>query len=144
MSKRALLAGFALLAASSARAASFPTRGGETGLLDVPNAEVALPGGGLIGAEFGLAQSSGRPVDLGPLPLSLVTGLGRGLEIGFSMREGGRPGDPAPPPPSSPARSSTACSRPTASRRRWRSTSTSIGSTGRGSRAPEPSPLQHG
>ncbi len=98
MLRRTSFAVALLLAASGARAAPFPTRGGESGLLDVPSADSALPGGGLLGAEFGVQRIAGGPTDFGPLPLSLVTGLGRGVEAGFAVRQGGRPGDPRPSP----------------------------------------------
>ncbi len=87
-----------ILVPAAAWANPFPTRGGETGILDVPDAETLGLGAGLVAGEMRLDHRSGGPTDLGPLPLSLVFGLGSGLDLGFSLREWGRPGDPSPSP----------------------------------------------
>lgn len=79
-----------------ARAAPFPTRGGEVGLLDVPTADTAGTAGGLVGGELRLDRTPGQPAAVGPLPLSLVFGLSDRLDGGLAMREGGEPGDRAP------------------------------------------------
>ncbi|MBI4821716.1 MAG: hypothetical protein HY791_35980 [Deltaproteobacteria bacterium] len=71
----------------------FPSRFGETGILDVPHAEpTAFAGGGIsIGAR---ADGSG----LTPSPVAINLGLGWGLELGLSWRQGGQVGDGAPAP----------------------------------------------
>ncbi|HET9597309.1 MAG TPA: hypothetical protein VFP65_17095 [Anaeromyxobacteraceae bacterium] len=86
------------LAAPAAGADRFPTRGGESGLLDVPDADTAPRGAGRIGLELGYAKPRGGPGDVAPLPLSLVTGFADRLEVGFALRQGGMPGDPQPSP----------------------------------------------
>ncbi len=87
----------ALLApALPAAAAQFSTRGAESGLLDVPDAEVVEPGSGLLGAELRFDRVAGQPSDAGPLPVYAVAGLVRSLEAGLSLREWGQPGDPRP------------------------------------------------
>ena len=93
---RLALALGAVTVAPSVLAQPFPTRGGETGLLDVPDAQVAGRGNGLLGAELRLDHVPGQPVDLGPLPLSLAAGVADRLDVGLSMREWGQPGDPRP------------------------------------------------
>ncbi len=99
MRVRALLASLYLLAAGGAAALGdtpFPTRAGETGLLDVPDAEVAgFSGGGLIGAELRFDAARGVANQFGALPLSYVFGMGW-QDLGFAVRPGGRPGDPHP------------------------------------------------
>jgi hypothetical protein len=86
----------AVLLASTASAAPFPARTGESGLADVPDAEVVPLGSGLLGAELRLDRPSGEAAAFGPLPLYAVAGLSRRLEAGFTMREWGQPGDPRP------------------------------------------------
>jgi hypothetical protein len=86
------------LAAPAAGADRFPTRGGESGLLDVPDADTAPRGAGRLGLELGYAKPRGGPGDVAPLPLSLVTGFADGLEVGVALRQGGMPGDPQPSP----------------------------------------------
>ncbi len=88
----AALAGLAL--AGPAAALPMPTRSGESGLLDVPDAEVQGLGGGLLGAELRVDRISGLPTRSGPLPLSAVGGLTNRLDIGLWMRQWGQPGDP--------------------------------------------------
>jgi hypothetical protein len=91
----ALLVGV-VVAAPAATAAPFPARSGESGLLDVPDATVVGMGHGLLAAELRLDHAAGRPVDFGPLPLSVVAGVMRRLEVGLTSRESGQPGDPKP------------------------------------------------
>ena len=86
----------ALLAGAPARAQVFPTRSGESGLLDVPDAEVVGRGGGLLGAELRLDHYPGQPADVGPLPISVAGGVAERLDLGLSMREWGQAGDPRP------------------------------------------------
>ena len=78
------LAGLAL--AATAAQPQLPTRAGETGLVDVPDAEVQGVGNGQLGAELRLDHQAGRPTRSGPLPLSAVGGLTQRLDLGFSMR----------------------------------------------------------
>lgn len=85
-----------LLVAASARAETFPARSGETGILDVPDAEVAGEGNGKFAAEYRFDRASGRPADFGPLPVYAVAGLTGALDVGLSIREWGQPGDPRP------------------------------------------------
>ncbi|MBK9517508.1 MAG: hypothetical protein IPO09_09175 [Anaeromyxobacter sp.] len=96
MSRSPVTLALGLLLALPAAAAQFPARSAESGLLDVPDAEVAEPGSGLLGAELRFDRYPGQPSDFGPLPLYVVAGLGRSLEAGLSMREWGQPGDPRP------------------------------------------------
>ncbi|HZZ83304.1 MAG TPA: hypothetical protein VFE30_02110 [Anaeromyxobacteraceae bacterium] len=84
--------------APSVRAAPFPARGGETGLLDVPDAEVLPAGTGMFGGEFRFDHRPGSQPDVGPMPISIVGGTGRRFDVGLSLREWGRPGDPHPSP----------------------------------------------
>ncbi len=81
--------------AGAAGAQPFPTRGGESGLLDVPDAEVLGLGGGLLGAELRWDRGEGGPDAVGPSPLAAALGLGV-AELGLAFREGGAPGDPRP------------------------------------------------
>jgi hypothetical protein len=89
-----------LLLASAAPAAAAPdlfsSRSGESGILDVPDAEVVGFGGASLAAELRLDRVQGRPNDLGPLPLCVTLGLASRLELGVSAREWGEPGDPHP------------------------------------------------
>lgn len=96
MSRTPATLALGLLLALPAAAAQFPARSAESGLLDVPDAEVAEPGSGLLGAELRFDRYPGQPSDFGPLPLYVVAGLGRSFEAGLSMREWGQPGDPRP------------------------------------------------
>lgn len=89
----ALLLGAGLFPAAAGGAVPFPTRQGEVGLLDVPSADVSEVGGGLMGGELRFDRTPGQPNAIGPLPLSLVFGLLNRVDGGFSMREGGFPGD---------------------------------------------------
>jgi hypothetical protein len=72
-----------------------PTSSGETGLVDVPDAEVQGVGNGQLGVELRLDHQAGRPTRSGPLPLSAVGGLTQRIDLGFSLRQWGQPGDPA-------------------------------------------------
>jgi hypothetical protein len=85
-----------LLAAALPAAAqsAFPTRLGESGMLDVPDGESLPAGSGRLGGELRYDRTAGARDGIGPLPLSLGVGLGRRLEAGLAMRQGGFPGDP--------------------------------------------------
>lgn len=96
LASRALVVALLLAPALPAAAAPFSTRGAESGLLDVPDAEVVDPGSGLLGAELRFDRVAGLPSDFGPLPIYAVAGLVRSLEAGLSLREWGQPGDPRP------------------------------------------------
>ncbi len=96
--RRLAALGAALLFARAAAAAPFPSRWGDSGLLDVPDAEVAGRGTGFVACELRFDHVPGTPDGFGPLPLSIGTGLDR-AEVGFSIREWSRPGDPRPAPP---------------------------------------------
>lgn len=85
-----------VLVAAPAGAASFPARSGETGILDVPDAETVGRAGGQIATEFRFDHVPGSPDDFGPLPLYVVMGLTPRLDLGATMREWGQPGDPRP------------------------------------------------
>lgn len=94
---RRALPGLALLAllgaARPAAAQSYPTRGGELGLVDVPDAEVLGRGAAALGAEYHFDHGPG--LDLaGPLPIYAVAGLTSWLDVGLALRDGGQPGDP--------------------------------------------------
>ncbi len=97
--RRFLLAAVAgaLYAGAAWGASIYPTREGETGMLDVPDAEVLPRGIALFGGELRWDHASGVKDEIGPFPLSLVSGLGR-IDLGLSIRQGGRPGDPRPSP----------------------------------------------
>jgi hypothetical protein len=82
---------------TAALAGSFPTRQGESGLLDVPDAELIERRTGMVGLEIGFDHAPGTPDHFGPMPLSLGVGLGR-FEWAVSARESGYPGDPRPAP----------------------------------------------
>ncbi len=94
---RHLLAALGLAAALPAVAGSFPTHQGESGLLDVPDAEIMERRTGMVGLEFGYDHAPGTPDRFGPMPLSIGVGLGR-FEWAVSARESGHPGDPRPAP----------------------------------------------
>ena len=92
----ATLAALLLAAPRASAAPPMPARSGESGLLDVPDAEVIGVGGALLGAELRLDHPAGAPAAFGPLPLYAGAGLTDSLEAGVSMREWGQPGDPVP------------------------------------------------
>ncbi|MBI3182974.1 MAG: AgmX/PglI C-terminal domain-containing protein [Myxococcales bacterium] len=87
-----------LALAPAARGQIFPSRGGTAGTLDVPSADAVPPGIGVMGVEFRAGTSQGEPWTAGPWGLAFGLGMGRGLDVGLSLREGGKPGDPYPPP----------------------------------------------
>jgi len=91
---RRLAAAWLAAAPALAGAGAFPTRGGETGLLDVPDAGTAPLRGADLALEMGLRAGPGVDAALAPLPLSLVTGLASRAEVGFAARQCARPGDP--------------------------------------------------
>jgi hypothetical protein len=93
---RLAAAAIALALAAGASAQGFPARSGETGILDVPDAESSGPGGGQMAAELRLDHRAGAPDDVGALPLYAVGGFSERLDLGFSVRESGQPGDPRP------------------------------------------------
>lgn len=80
---------------TGAQAQPFPARGGETGIIDVPDAQVAGPGGGQLAVEYRVDRTSGT-TEAGPMPLYAVTGVTRRLDVGLTLREWGQPGDPRP------------------------------------------------
>lgn len=85
-----------LLLAAPAVAQLSAARSGETGILDVPDAEAVGAARGLLAAELRLDKVTGRPTEFGPLPLYTVAGITRRLDLGLTMREWGQPGDPTP------------------------------------------------
>jgi hypothetical protein len=86
----------ALAVAVPAAAETYPARSGESGILDVPDAEVVGLGGGRLGAELRVDRIEGQPTDVGPLPVYFVAGLAERLEMGLTAREWGLPSDPRP------------------------------------------------
>ena len=82
---------------AAAAPGSFPARAGESGLLDVPEAEVLRAGDGQFGLEL-RSDGGASTAGFGPSPLALAIGLGAGFETGFALRQGGVPGDPRPSP----------------------------------------------
>jgi hypothetical protein len=99
MTLRALtrwILGVAAVAPLAARAAPNATRSGETGFVDVPTAEVVGAGGSIVGAELRLDRVPGTPMRFGPYPIYGTAGLGERLELGFSIRQWGQPGDEVP------------------------------------------------
>jgi len=96
LSRYAVVAASLLAAATPAGAELFPSRSGESGLLDVPDAEVVGRGGGELAAELRLDRVTGQPTDFGPLPIYVSGGVTSILELGLSAREWGQPGDPRP------------------------------------------------
>jgi hypothetical protein len=87
------------LTSSAVRTDVFPGRGGESGILDVPTADVLSPRSGTLASELSISRVPGTVgTTVSPLPLSVVTGVAKGLEAGVSLRHWGRPGDPAPTP----------------------------------------------
>jgi hypothetical protein len=93
---RLLAVAAALLHASSVAAEGFPARSGESGILDVPDAEAVGMGRGLVGLELRVDRVAGTRADVGPFPLYAVAGVTPRLEMGLTMREWGQPGDPRP------------------------------------------------
>jgi hypothetical protein len=90
------LAVLALLSGPSRVAAqAYPARSGELGILDVPDAEVLGVGASAMGAELRFDHSPGLDQS-GPLPIYATAGLTSRLDLGFTVREGGQPGDPFP------------------------------------------------
>ncbi|WP_242392791.1 AgmX/PglI C-terminal domain-containing protein [Anaeromyxobacter oryzisoli] len=85
-----------LALASRASAQVFPSRGGESGILDVPDAEVVGVANGKFAAEVGFDRVQGSSSSVGALPLYTVAGLGSKLEAGLTMRQWGQPSDPRP------------------------------------------------
>jgi hypothetical protein len=77
-------------------AQNLPARSGETGILDVPDAETVGRGAGTLAAELRLDTVSGERATFGPLPVYLVAGILDRLDLGLTMREWGQPGDPRP------------------------------------------------
>lgn len=97
MTFRALAALALLTLAPRAWAATpFPARSGESGLLDVPDAEVQGVGKGLLGAELRFDAPATGPNAFGPLPVYTVFGVLERLDAGVTLREWGAPGDPRP------------------------------------------------
>lgn len=94
--RRLALALLAMAWAGSALAQPFPARSGESGLLDVPDAEVIGAGPGLLGAELRVDQRKTGPTDVGAFPLYAVGSLWRRMDVGLTFREWGQPGDPLP------------------------------------------------
>jgi hypothetical protein len=72
-----------------------PTHLGETGYLDVPVAESQGRGGAAFSLDLRYSQASDVSRTVMPSPLVMSFGLGRG-EVGFSLRQGGLPGDSRP------------------------------------------------
>ena len=92
----AWLAGLAAsLAASALAETALPTHLGETGYLDVPVAESQGRGGSTFALDLRYSQASDIGRNVMPSPLVMSFGLGRG-EAGFSLRQGGLPGDSRP------------------------------------------------
>ncbi len=88
----------AVLWAAAAQAEPFPSRTGGSGVLSVPEAQALPAGSAELGAEVGYQRGGGGSGELSPSPLSLTIGLGRRVEAGLSMRQGGMAGDPTPSP----------------------------------------------
>jgi hypothetical protein len=91
-----LISAGALLLAVPAAAQVSLSRSGETGILDVPDAEVVGAAGGALGAELRLDSVGDEPTQFGPLPLYTAGSISRSLDLGLTMREWGQPGDPRP------------------------------------------------
>lgn len=90
----AAVAAAVLCAATPARAGTFPTPTGESGILRVPDAGALELGRASFSLD--LRHASRGDGALRPSPAAVIAGLGGGLEVGVSLREGGRPGDPEP------------------------------------------------
>jgi hypothetical protein len=86
----------ATLLASPAAAQQFPARTGESGLLDVPDAELVGVGAALLGAELRFDRPAPGREDFGPFPIYLTGGVLPRIDAGLTMREWGQPGDPVP------------------------------------------------
>ncbi len=93
-----VLAGVAasLLVALPARPESFPARTGETGILDVPDAESVGPAGGEVGVELGVERTGTERPNVAGLPIYAVGNLASRLDVGLTMRQIAAPGDPRP------------------------------------------------
>jgi hypothetical protein len=85
-----------LWAAPATAQVLFPTRSGESGILDVPDAEVLPRYLALLGAELGVTGATGARTDVGPMPIYAAGGFTPWLESGLTLRQGGQPGDPRP------------------------------------------------
>lgn len=86
----------AMLVAAPARAeTAVPTQAGETGYLHVPVAESQGRGGAAFSLDLRYSQAADVSRTVTPSPLVMSFGLGRG-EAGFSLRQGGLPGDARP------------------------------------------------
>ncbi|HET8542586.1 MAG TPA: AgmX/PglI C-terminal domain-containing protein [Anaeromyxobacter sp.] len=99
MSVRAILAAVvavALLPGAAAGQTMFPARSGETGILDVPDAETSGRGGGQLAVEYRYDHAPGYPDSYGPWPLYAVMGTTPRLDVGLTFRQGGQPDDPRP------------------------------------------------
>ena len=84
-------------AAAEARAETpMPTHLGESGLLDVPSADVLGKAGAAFALDLRYLQSRDTGRTFVPSPLVMAFGLGR-MEGGLSLRQGGLPGDSRPP-----------------------------------------------
>lgn len=91
----ALLLSTLLATPAAAQSALFPARSGESGLLDVPDAEVVGVGQAALATELRL-DGRRSEIDFGPLPLYATGGVTSRIELGLSLRDGGQPGDPVP------------------------------------------------
>jgi hypothetical protein len=96
LSRHLVTCAIALLAAAPASAQLAPARFGETGLLDVPDAELVGTYNSHVGSELRLDRIKGQPNTVGPLPIYAVTNIARTLDLGLAVREWGQPGDHAP------------------------------------------------
>ena len=96
LNRHAAIWGLGLLLAAPAAAQLTAARSGESGILDVPDAEVAGLGNGVFAGELRLDSVAGARTEFGPLPLYTVAGLASRLDAGFTMRQWGQPGDPRP------------------------------------------------
>jgi hypothetical protein len=72
-----------------------PTHTGESGDLDIPVAESLGKPGAAFSLDLRATQSSDTGRGIGPSPFTMSFGMGR-AEAGFSLRQGGMPGDPRP------------------------------------------------
>ena len=72
-----------------------PTHAGETGYLDVPLAESQGIGGAAFSIDLRYMRADDVKSAVAPSPLAMSFGLGR-AEAGFSLRQGGLPGDARP------------------------------------------------
>jgi hypothetical protein len=83
-----------VLGATAGRAEPFPTRGGESGILDVPDAEVVGAGSVAFAGAMGVRKGRDPADSVTPARLALVAGLGQRVEAGAAMREQGLAGQP--------------------------------------------------